>query len=347
MLEGKLTNEDIKRIHETRDIDQSFYYYSRCYHDIWQSSSLNRAKTRYDPDKAWKKMNNSLPSDHGSQTIAKIPAVSFLLKIAAVILLILIPGYFYLQNSKTLDIAEYSDSSISSFHVPYGSRSIINLQDGTRVWLNSGSTLSYRMNFGNGYRDVNLEGEAFFEVEKDENKPFRVHAKESVIHVTGTSFNVKAYHDEKDIETTVVEGSVKVFVRPAVENSGITLEADQMLSIRPKHICLPGKYGHQSFDEAPYIATIITLDQKKPAEAVTSWRENRWDIRSERLEDISRRIERRYNVKVIISEDELKDMIFSGAFRDESLEQVLRAISATAPVNYKILNQEVYMYKLN
>ena len=104
--------------------------------------------------------------------------------------------------------------------VPAGQRAQITLADGTRVWLNSQSTLTYASNFGRRERNVELDGEAYFEVAKNKDIPFYVHTEMNKVKVVGTCFNVCAYKDSKEFETTLVEGIVDIY--PTNNNKVIT-----------------------------------------------------------------------------------------------------------------------------
>ena len=206
LLDGSASGKELEVLRQRANRDASWQADLVGFHDLWQSAAISKASARYDAKKAWQKMIKK-----GSIKPPKyfgIRAYSPLLKIASVLLLVILTGYlthFISDRNKSSEL-----SSISSYHVPYGSKSYIRLPDGSMAWLNAGSTLSYDRKLGVENRDVRLEGEAFFVVMQDTQHPFTVEAKGTLIYVVGTSFNVKAYLEEDYLETTVVEGIVKV-----------------------------------------------------------------------------------------------------------------------------------------
>jgi ferric-dicitrate binding protein FerR (iron transport regulator) len=131
-------------------------------------------------------------------------------KWAAIFIGIIIIGasvLFYIFSNEVKQDKIQANNIIS---VPLGSKSKIVLPDGTEVWLNAGSKLTYNMNFGEKTRDVHLVGEGYFKVTRQEKKPFIVHTVKASIKALGTEFNVKAYPDESYIETILVKGSIAV-----------------------------------------------------------------------------------------------------------------------------------------
>ncbi len=350
IIQGKLSGKKPENFPRDADIGKTSHHHLAQYYDIWQCTGISES-SRYDPDKAWQNLKQKIGITPSAGNKKKVPFYRKWIQVAAAAIILIISGYFSFHLVNKQLVADKAGHPVSTFHVPYGSKSVIDLQDGTRVWLNSGSTLGQSIDFGSTNRDVYLQGEAYFEVRSGHGKPFRVHTKEYVIHVTGTSFNVRAYNDEMITETTVIEGSVNIFLRNEniKNNDSIKLEANQMLTIRS----LPAEPDEFPVFEDPLpenerlriIADVTTLDSNRPADAVISWKDNRWNIRSEKLEDLAKKIERRYNVRIILNDPEIKEYIFSGAFRDESLEQVIRAISASASLDYKITDRNVHIRK--
>jgi transmembrane sensor len=134
----------------------------------------------------------------------------FALPLAASLILAFLFGTLVQNNIfKTTSSTDFAFNEITA---PYGARSIITLPDSTTVWLNAGSKLRYPSNFSENNREVYLEGEAFFDVTKNEKNIFKVNAGDILINVYGTQFNVKAYSEEQEIITTLVTGSISIDV---------------------------------------------------------------------------------------------------------------------------------------
>ena len=239
----------------------------------------------------------------------KIRFYTWSLRIAAVFIIgLLLSTVFLFQESRV----QYSDQ-IQTITTPYGAKMNYTLPDGSIVWLNSGSTFSYAAKFGKT-RSVTLVGEAFFEVEKD-SKPFIVATNHGTVKVKGTSFNVKAYADDNNFETTLVEGSV-VF---KVKNAGneVTLK--------------PGEQVSKT--ESGY--TVKKVETKY----FTSWKEGKLLFNREPFPSFIKKLERWYNVKIEYSDPKLNDLWYTGTIEMESISEVMEMISKAAPVSYHFNNK--------
>lgn len=202
----------------------------------------------------------------------------------------------------------YSSAEIQNISVPYGAKTNIKLPDGSLVWLNAGSTLSYPSKFSKT-REVSLDGEAFFEVEHND-KPFVVETKFGDVEVKGTSFDVKAFGDE-NLQTTLVTGSV-VF-REKVNGKEVTL-----------------KPGEQANLEGTQIEV-----RKVDTEIFTSWKEGKLIFNNEYLPAVIKRLERWYNVKIILDDDKRLERIkYNGTLEMETFSEVLGLLKVTSPVDY-------------
>lgn len=188
------------------------------------------------------------------------------------------------------------------------------LSDGTRVWLNSESRLKFPVQFANNRREVILEGEAFFEVTKNPNAPFIVKTGPMDIEVLGTSFNVSAYKDEASIQTTLVEGKVKV-------SSNIGQSFEQIL--KPNEQAVFSKSNNQ-FE-------VIEVN----AALYASWREGIFVFDEENLDDILRKLSRWYDINVFFQSEEVRAYQFSGKLpRFKNCNELLDMIEKTTDVQF-------------
>nr|WP_319998711.1 FecR family protein [uncultured Draconibacterium sp.] len=239
----------------------------------------------------------------------KIRFYTWSLRIAAVFIIgLLLSTVFLFQESRV----QYSDQ-IQTITTPYGAKMNYTLPDGSIVWLNSGSTFSYAAKFGKT-RSVTLDGEAFFKVVKD-SKPFIVATNHGTVEVKGTSFNVKAYADDNDFETTLVEGTV-VF---KVKNAGneVTLK--------------PG-------DQVSKTDSGYTV-KKVETKYFTSWKEGKLLFNREPFPSFIKKLERWYNVKIEYSDPKLNNLWYTGTIEMESISEVMEMISKAAPVSYHFNNK--------
>ena len=240
------------------------------------------------------------------------------LKAAAVLLLpLIIAGSLYvgwLHRFTTTSESQYGSSAI---YAPIGSRVAFNLPDGTKGWLNSGSTLTYSLPFSEN-RKINLEGEAWFDVFHNEKQPLEISAGESTIKVLGTSFNVSAYSDEKYIEVALLEGQVE-FSSKTQTNKIILKPSEQVI-----------------LQNGLLQVNLVDVSKHK------AWTEGRLIFRGDEMAEVARRIERWYNVNVEIADQDLIHFSFRATFEDDLLEDVLKQLSMTSPIEYKILPREQF-----
>jgi len=234
------------------------------------------------------------------------------MKAAAILLLpLLIAGglvYSYLGNhGKSI-----SDQQVSStIYAPLGARVSFNLPDGTTGMLNSGSHLSYSLPFTNN-REIKLEGEGWFKVSHDENHPFEINTGNSKVKVLGTSFNISAYPVENYVEVVLQQGKVEF-----MNNNG-----DKKVTMFPSErlVFQNGNINKSVTDPTKYNA----------------WTEGKLVFRGDLMAEVARRIERWYNIKIIIADKELEKYSFRATFLDDTLEEVLRCLSMTSPIRYRI-----------
>lgn len=200
--------------------------------------------------------------------------------------------------------------------VPRGGEFVIQLSDGTKVWLNAESELRYPVSFGDGERGVYLTGEAYFQVERSELHPFTVTSGDHRITVLGTEFCIRAYRDENKILTTLEKGKVSV-------NSGM-----ESIQLNP---------GQQSSVEGSTIKV-----ESVNTEIYTAWRDKRYIFQEQTLEDILNTLSRWYNMKVSFDEDEIKNYKFTGELMKYSdIREFLKKLEDLEKVSFKIDGQEV------
>ncbi len=226
-----------------------------------------------------------------------------------------------------------------------GSRTKIQLPDGSTVWLNSSSKLVYdNEHFGTGIREVSLTGEAYFDVVKNPAKPFVIHTAKMDIKVLGTAFNVKCYPGEKTTETSLIRGSVEVTLKDRQEkimmkpNEKLIINNDEVKqAVAPVKPIITSQKA-EPLKERPIIElrNHLTLYPVDNSIVETAWKENRLVFSSETLEEIALKMERWYGVTIIIASEKLKKELLTGAFEVETIYQALDALQLTTPFTYKM-----------
>lgn len=313
--------------------------------NIWVNSSMGVIAHKTTTNKRWRDLHHKLGGKH-RMMIRYSPA--FLLKIASVVVVVFITGMLaarYMMDNRP------EDRSIACEIVtPLGSRTNLTLPDGTNVWLNAGSKLTYDNTFNHNLRNVYLQGEAFFNVQPNKHKPFIVTAGKINIRALGTSFNVKAYSDENTVSATLVEGIIQVNGVNDHQFS-YTLKPQQNITIvkSPTHQFISATIG-QNNDVVKAPASPNKISPVKPIELssriktilYTSWKDSHWTIEGEPLGNLAVLLERRYNVKIHLDSPELNSYKFTGTIKNETFEQVLQFLRYTTPLKYKIGKGEVW-----
>jgi transmembrane sensor len=255
---------------------------------------------------------------------------------AAVLILTISSVFFYTNRQQTNDrMAHY-------IYVPYGKTRGIVLPDGTKVKLNAGSTFSYPEVFSSTNREVKLEVEGFFEVTKNAKKPFLVHTSALTIKVLGTVFNVKAYRNDKNIETTLLKGKVQVELKDKPEKNIILLPNEKLIVDNNLPGTLNAPAAHTR--EAKIEYQVTALPQVKAEDIKeTAWLINRIVFTNESFEEVAKQIERKYNVQMIFEDQSLKNEQISGVLENESLESALQIIQMTTPFKFRIDGRAIYL----
>ncbi|NQU51906.1 MAG: FecR domain-containing protein [Bacteroidetes bacterium] len=215
-----------------------------------------------------------------------------------------------------LNVGDYfkkENPQFAEINVPLGQMSEMTLYDGTKVWLNSGTTLRYESNFGKDSRNISLQGEAFFKVKPGEI-PFKIKLKNSEVEVLGTSFNVVSYNDDDFSCVTLVEGKVKI-------NSASGTEITQLKPT--EQITVPDNLKN---------IKIKNVDTN----FYSSWINGKIIFEEQRLADIVEKLKRWYNVDIRFSDKEIGDYRFSGTIlKSKPFNQITTAFELLLPVKIK------------
>jgi ferric-dicitrate binding protein FerR (iron transport regulator) len=252
----------------------------------------------------------------------------------------LITGVFLYENevNKNSPVSVEKSSVITTSN---GSKTTITLPDGTKVWVNAGSKLTYENSYGNKLREVSLSGEAFFDVVHNAEKPFVIHTSKMDIRVLGTAFNVRCYPDEKKMETSLIRGSIevtlkdrpkeKIYLKP---NEKLTLTADVVTTTVLKNL---RKVKHEVEVTEPLVAiSHLTYQPADSSVVETSWVENKLVFRSETFEEVALKMEKWYGVSINIQNENLKQEHLTGSFESETVDQALSALQFTTNFRYSI-----------
>ena len=239
------------------------------------------------------------------------------IKIAAVFVITVACGtYFY--KSEIRKIGE----AMNTIKVPAGQRANLTLPDGTNVWLNARSEMRYPAVFTGNKREITLDGEAYFEVTHNEDKPFVVQTNKCNVEVLGTKFNVEAYSDSEDFCTSLMEGSVRVSDKGNPSET-VLLSPNHMVSL-----------------ENGQLSTSPILDFD-----VFRWKEGLICFRNMNFEQLMLRFEKCYGVRIVVENKHLVNYICSGKFRiSDGIDNALRILQKDAKYSFERNNDESVIY---
>ncbi|MBX3255562.1 MAG: FecR family protein [Chitinophagaceae bacterium] len=264
---------------------------------------------------------------------------------------IVLTTYFVFQQKKEVGMHE-AVAAVENprvFTTKAGAKQTITLPDGTKVYLNSGSTLKLSDGFGKANRKVFLTGEGGFDVIHNSRLPFTVSVDKYDVNVTGTFFNVRAYPGDKITETSLLRGKVDILIK-----NGSSTPLRMLLKPKQKFV-LDTETGEQmtggsdpeapESKAAPHVAIEALSYNRDSVNIETAWIQNTLIIEEETFEMIREKLERWYNVRLIFKDEKVKQYGFTGTFRNESIEQVLKAFKDSYFFNYTIDGTDIIISK--
>lgn len=209
---------------------------------------------------------------------------------------------------------------------PKGIRSQVVLPDGSKVWLNAGSTLDYPKQFNDKTRDVQLQGEAYFEITTDKKKPFFVHTQSFSIKVLGTGFNVRAYADEDSAVAALVHGSVEVIIGEK-EKRSILLKPNEKITLptAAEAIASEKKSDSKRLTEikAPGLLPEKMIKVQDTVQLETAWTKDKLAFKKMPFINVSLLLEKWFGVEMRFKNENKKMINLSGVFGEESLDEIL------------------------
>lgn len=314
-LKGKATSEEstiVKRWFANCDLEHELY--KKSFH-FWDETPLEPAIKGYSDAHILDQIHHKIKIEEAvflNKSKPKTRFISYLTRIAAILFIPLLFAslLYYIKNISNENLSSYSE-----IYAPYGTRTNFYLPDGSTGRLNGGSSLKFPTQFGGKVREVKLIGEAYFNVTSNPKKPFVVSTENIDVKVTGTSFNVMAYDDDSITEVTLKNGKVELLKRKGDEvNSLGLLKPDEM-------------FTYSSLSDSGKIQSVNIA-------AKLSWLDGKLMFKYKPFEEVISRLNRWYNVNIVIKDESLNSYIYYGTFQDESLDEVLKLLQLTAPLRY-------------
>ncbi|MCG6189573.1 FecR family protein [Maribellus maritimus] len=244
----------------------------------------------------------------------------WLSRAAAILFIPLLGVVFYLLSNGNFKTTEFADLAVDSLEViaPIGSRTVVQLSDGTEVNLNYGSKIKYPRNFNGERREIVLSGEAFFDVAHNKEKPFVVKTGQLQVKVLGTEFNINAYPDDDFISTTLVKGKVaveKVVGREQVEQIKLMKPGENMT------------YNKNSETVTSHEGSI---------DKYIAWKDGKLIFDDEPITKVAEKLGRMFNVEIEVAND-VKDLSYTVTFFNDPLYLILDLMTETTPIKYEVL----------
>lgn len=301
----------------------------------------------------WDKLYSSLKTP--SETEPPVRRLRFISKtgiLASILLIMVIAGtaLFWRIGEKKAGQVSAPFSTIQ-YITRDGQKNMLTLSDGTRVWLNADSKLTSAADFSTGgTREVSLVGEAFFKVASNPSRPFIIHTKKLQIRVLGTEFNIEAYPEDNKEVAALISGSIQVSLNQYPEKKVILKPEEKLIiyndeTIRGAHAAMKGKTDSNTadyFDVAP-----LSKDPLLDSGSVeTAWVQGKLIFQNESFIQLSRQMERWYNVDFQFSDSSVMQYHFTGIFSTETVSQALQALQMTSPsdpFNFKVDGNMVYI----
>ncbi|WP_341837168.1 FecR domain-containing protein [Chitinophaga pollutisoli] len=223
-----------------------------------------------------------------------------------------------------------------------GSRSRLTLPDGSKVWLNGDSRITYGASFGKNSRELTLTGEAYFDVVRDPHHPMIIKTDAITIKVLGTAFNVRAYPDEKTTATTLVNGKVQVSVNNK-DAVSYTLSPDEKLIVNNESGLADNRPGaHPKNEQLLENITKIKIVKTDAIPPEAQWTRNKLVFANQPLHEVANILSRWYGVTVIVQgDDDMKAQQFTGIFENQNIQSVMESLQVAGGFSFKIKNDSI------
>jgi transmembrane sensor len=363
-LSGEASSEELNELASLLRNNPDLHYSIQTITDLWKHDQHNIAQVsdnafnrhidrmtrmNIDYDTAKVDVSNNYTGLDFFITENKRKGKTFFLWTSVILILLTATTFIFKYNnhSTAANQNQLTQKTSSEISTRNGSKTNVVLPDGTLVKLNAGSKLTYDKDYGNTIREVNLTGEAFFDVVKNKEKPFIIHTRKIDIKVLGTVFNVKSYPNEATTETSLVKGSIEVTFkdRPAEK---VILKPNEKLVVANDDPSSSAFAKMQAIKQTsdPIVAISHLNYTKKDSTIIeTAWVQNKLVFRDELFRELALQMERWYAITIHFNDSDLAELRFTGSFENENIQQALDALKLSWRFNYSIKDNEVTISK--
>ncbi len=295
--------------------------------EVWLATGTIRKTDKFDSEAAYQRFLDR----KAKATVVKLDVTirkrSFSLRpvwyAAAMVVLLLATSYISYYKGGEKIMTRFTDITVEA---PFGSRTKIYLPDGTLVWLNAGSKITYSQGFGVNERDVQMAGEGYFEVVRNEELQFIVNTQELKVSVLGTKFNFRNYPDDEEAIVSLLEGKVLATNR--------IRQSNQVILLPDQKVLLNKRTGE------------MRVSSKAEVKYTAEWTNGYLFFDEELLPDIVKELERSYDVKITLADRSLETFRFYGTFvrKEYRIEDILDMLASTGKIAYKVSGKEIELY---
>lgn len=313
-IQGETTEEENQLLHQWMQESPENKKRLFAEKDIWDSYGFHSNLKNYEVNSELGLLKKRIAPKQNILQLKKYVQIAAILLVAF--------GLGWASRFVSFTSPENPEATLQEIFVPKGQVNQVFLADGTRIWINSETKLITPSVFATNERVVKLSGEAFFEVAKDQKRPFRVEVNGQQIEVLGTSFNVRAYDSSNEIETTLETGQIQLRI------------GSQTTLLKP---------GEQSVFNKSEKQLVIS---KVHPETFSSWKDGRYEFHNEDLLEVFKVVERWYDVDVTADENYFRGMRFSGVIkRNKDANHFLELLNLTVPIRYEMKADKISISK--
>ncbi|MEP1151688.1 MAG: FecR domain-containing protein [Balneola sp.] len=299
---------------------------------IWEASKHSDSlEDSFDTNIEWVVLQNRIEDDSVAFTNKPVnssswlslynPLLPTLTRVAALFLISALIGVFFFDRFY-VPPSDSPEPILNEISMEKGHRGGVTLSDGTKVYINSDSKIIIPNIFKDNVREVHLEGEAYFDVAKNPNKPFLIRTNGAVIEVLGTSFTIRNYPGDGVVQTVVEEGTVSFRPDTKKGEDGVILTA--------------GNLGRLNLG-----SNIINTEQIEDIGFYLSWKDGYLKFKDESMKEVAKQLERKYDLEVVFDSKEIADMNLTAELRSRSLVRVLETISVSLKIDYTFVQDRV------
>ncbi len=355
-ISGEAIEAELKELETALRRDPTLHYTLEAFQDMWKDLSESETELT---EKAFQKHLDRMQRADSDYFAAPSVVDDFIqtkqsrfrrLAPGTLILCLILFGIYFITKptNPITPAARLSTNKAGDVVTQYGTRTKLLLPDGTSVWLNAGSRLSYDSSYGNVLREVSLSGEGYFDVIKNKGKPFLIHTGNIDIRVLGTSFNVKSYPGDRTIETSLIRGKIEVSFRDKSRKNLILIPNQKLVLLNePADKLANEKIQHNTTARnKPEISiNALTHFGKDSLITETAWMDNKLVFQDESFLELAKKMERWYGVKMLFDDQSLSTLHFTGSFEKENIQQALKALQLLSNFNFTIKNGEAHILK--